>query len=418
MTSTHLRGEYPKRGRSGSTSGTNRNKARQNTAVPELRTPDGTASGTRTGTVAVLHQRRGPAASGSRYGRSALERDLVKLQQWPKRHLTLFHIAANAGALVAGGELDEVSAELVLKSSGRRVGLPEYEVCRTVEAGMRRGSSQPRYAPRHGQMVSSANDARDRAARWWQWVSQQDWSSRRGPTTLKILAGFYTLASGAGKLRLVQSYREIAEAAGVSVGTVSKHEPVWSRYVAVVSKGNRNGVASVERPGEAKTNRSVFQLVASRADSAIEGSDPWKGNRFGNRPEASRTAKAGLFPKTTYENAEIGWFGPDPASDPLANPAADYWWSWSGGWRLLGAIGGDGASLDELCERLGRSRRSVRAGLRQLEADCVVERCGELWRRASNAAPETPVPYGQRRRERHVTEREAFAMWIRAKCAA
>ena len=58
-------------------------------------------------------------------------------------------------------------------------------------------------------------------------------------TTKRILAAFGLLALELGKVSFAASYRQIAELAGVSVGTVAKHQQHFARWVYPVAKGSR-----------------------------------------------------------------------------------------------------------------------------------------------------------------------------------
>jgi hypothetical protein len=332
---------------------------------------------------------------GSRYGRAAMERDLAKLTHTATgRHTTLFHIAANAGSLAAGGEIEIESALAALEITARLVGMPEAELRRTISDGVSRGVESPRRAPTDSTMIASANDARVEVVEWWERVCADDWSDRRGATTLKILGGFYQLATTAGKVRLRQSYREIAEAAGVSVGTVAKHEARWSRYVAVVHKGSRTGKAPRDGRAANPTNRSVFQLLTTA--------------RKGIRPEATVTAEAGLFPDRALSI---------PSAVALADPACDVWQHWAAGWRLWCALDDcETATAKQLAETTGRSVVSIRRTLNRLAEWQLASRDGDGgWRRLDVAPPTTVVPHRDRRRERHRAEREQFHAYLHAR---
>jgi hypothetical protein len=359
-----------------------------------------------------------PYLQGSPYGRAALERDLAKLE-WTHRgrHVTLFHVAANAGALVAGGELDETSARVALEAAARRVGLSESELRRTVRDAMRVGGMQPRSAPRDGEMIRGANQARVRVQLWWE-RAQADpvFATRRGATTLKILGGFYLLAARTGKVRLVESYREVAEAAGVSVGTISKHEPFWSKYVAVVQKGSRFGRARVET-SSGRTNRSVFQLLVPGGEmgAAVQGSGAGMAIPVvrGNMPEASLTAVAGLFPSEISHGAVMS----APRSGECSDPGCDIWQRWGSGWRLWTLLDeAESCTAEDLAVRTGSSVRTVRNEMTKLVFWGVAGEVEEgSFVRVSGEPPAMPVGYGVRRRSRHRVERELFSSYLAAR---
>jgi hypothetical protein len=211
---------------------------------------------------------------GSRCGRAALASEVDRVEVAPvgDRHRCLFGAACALGELVAGGELEEEATCAELEQVGRLVGLSDSDVRGAVRAGMRRGSQRPRRAPEGGHKIADRLDAMLRTVRWFNAAMEDPaFQGRRGPTQLRILAGFAMKAISAGKVEVAESYREIAEAAGVSVGTVAKHITGLSAWVRRV------------RCGSVATGRSVWRLQVARA--------------IGNNPTTSDLNASGLFPR-------------------------------------------------------------------------------------------------------------------------
>jgi DNA-binding transcriptional ArsR family regulator len=251
------------------------------------------------------------------------------------RHRSLFGAACALGELVAGGELAHDEACVALERVGRLVGLSESDVRSAVRAGMHRGAERPRRAPESGHKIADRVDAILRVVAWFNAaLDDPSFRGRRGATGLRILAGFAVKAIAAGKVEVAESYRELAEAAGVSAGTVAKHVPVLSAWVRRV------------RCGSVRTGRSVWRLRVARAT--------------GNNPTTSDQYASGLFP-----NART-----------LADPAHNYWYRWPSGWRLYHALWrSDGeASTSQLAALTGLHPGSVRRALKQLQADHLVVR--------------------------------------------
>jgi hypothetical protein len=86
---------------------------------------------------------------GSAYGQAALEQEAETLRQAPQgqRNAILNEAAFSLGGLVAGGELPLDLAEQTLFAAAQQAGLPELEITKTLESGLRAGMQAPRTAP-------------------------------------------------------------------------------------------------------------------------------------------------------------------------------------------------------------------------------------------------------------------------------
>lgn len=85
-------------------------------------------------------------ATGSGYGRAALEDELLKLAGTPEGHRNhALNVAAfNLGQLVAGGSLDRQEVESALTSAALAAGLSGGETKATIKSGIEDGMKQPR----------------------------------------------------------------------------------------------------------------------------------------------------------------------------------------------------------------------------------------------------------------------------------
>ncbi len=194
-----------------------------------------------------------------------------------------------------------------------------------------------------------------------------------GPTK-RILAAFGLLALELGKVSFAASYRQIAELAGVSVGTVAKHQQHFARWVYPVAKGSRFQGTS-----------TTWRLNLARVK--------------GNMPEAYLSGKEGLF--------------------PTARPADNYWHRWSSGWAVWCELSttNESATASAIGSAIGLHPATVRRALRRLEADGLVSRSEGLWSRNTSLASEPIageglVDHAAERRLRHEQDRERRRRWV------
>jgi hypothetical protein len=314
--------------------------------------------------------------NSSHYGRAALANALDAIETAPagiSRHKTLYRVSAGLGNLIAGGELlDEEIVYHRLTAKGYEVLGPERarEVERTVRDGIDRGKTTPRKAPDKRKLQSAA-EARGAAIEWWDRAQTINCHTCR-----RILGGgFFQAALGAGKLTLSETYRQLAERAGVSASTVCAHRKHWRAFVRRVSKANR----------WQKNSSSVWQL--------------------GVYP-TGRNARA-------LTNTPVGECLPHKRQCSLmharSDAARDLWHRWSGGWSLYALLEGSDEPLraSEIAGLLGVNPSTARRGLRRLEANDMAERGPNGWH---SLRPETDEGWYHRnqRKQRHRDERALF----------
>lgn len=317
-------------------------------------------------------RRSPPGGYTSRYGRAALDAECAEVEAAPEgfRTRSLFAAACAVGGLVTGGEVEENVARTSLEQMGRVIGLAEADVRRTVANGLKRGGRTPRSAPTTGHALEDRTAAIAAVINWWAEVSATPGGGRREAMRLKILAAFALLAMGAGKVRLTDSYRQVAEAAGVSVGTLANYVPSLAPRVRVVVKGNRV-------TGE----RTVWQLRANL-----------------NRPASPVGMASGLFIKART----------------LSDPSGNVWHRWPCGWRVFCLLSDEEQTAAELAEATGLSVGGVRKILARLAALGMATRDADGGWTAQEPATDPcaeGVDHAAERRERHALQRDAWRRW-------
>ncbi len=283
------------------------------------------------------------------------------------------------GELVGGGELARIHAERMLLDAGRAVRLPESEVRRTVRRGLNHGEQKPRRAPEGGTMLRDRAEAVEAVIGWWSAVTATDWHGARAATDLRILAGFALLAMRAGKVRLAESYREVAEAAGVSVGTITKHRMALAKWVRRVECGSRFKTGT----------RSVWQLV---------------GRATGNKPASPARDASGMF----------------PSARTITDPAHPLWHRWSTGWRIACLLDpGEVSTVRSLASVTGLHPGSVRRLLARLAAEGVAASDGDGGWTLTDPGHQvdTIVDFVAERRAMHRAQRIVHRAWLAQLCA-
>jgi hypothetical protein len=323
------------------------------------------------------------SSTTSRYGEAALDSTIDGLQQTIEghRHRDLFIAALKIGSLAAGPELDGTYARAQLVEIGSVLGLARSDVERQVDRGMALGAEQPRSAPTTGTALHGSADAQARVLDWWAAIAVDPaLRTRRGTTTLKILAGFALLGMGASKVRLSDSYRQVAEAAGVSAGTIVKHRAALAPYVRQVHVHRR-----------AEATATVWQLIV----------------RDGHL-ETARRSREGP-PPVLFPNGH-----------PLDAPSANVWHRRAGWWLAWSMLSGEeGLTVAELAVAIGRQPRTVRRILGWMAAEGLVIGAEGRWcRREAASVPVTEVDHAEARKARHAAERDAWRRQVAARVAA
>ncbi len=335
------------------------------------------------------------SAGTSRYGDAALGYELGKVERCVEgiRHHTLFKASCALGELAAGGELDESETRAALEAAGRQVGLPGVDVRRQVGRGLERGRRHPRRAPEHGPCLvdTDRTEILGQLVVWWHRASAAKWPGQAGSTRLRIVAGLFLLATGAGKVDLADSLRQVSEATGVSHATIWRHRAALAPWVRVVSKGRRNG------------GRHRWRLCLSAGTSASAQNETSRPTRQGNA--------SGLF-----QGARL------PERQSLSSPAHDVWGRWSGGWRLFCLLDADdGLTTRDLAAATGYHVGTIRRSMNKMAAMGLAERDGDRqWRSVSCASPreEDVSDLAARRRALHQRQRVQHRLYKAAAAAA
>lgn len=315
------------------------------------------------------HNTQPPTSVNRRYGHQGARGELDKMAQAPQgfRHRTCYDAGYCLGQLHAGGALTDTDLAGYRRETvamARQVGVTTRDAERAVANGVHRGSQRPRSASGGADRPETVLAVTD----WWQRAdADPGLRDRKGPTTRRVLAALAVLAAAAKTTTLTDSYRTVAETAGVSVATVAKHLPRLARWVDV-------------RPGSDGTHTHTTWTL--------------KHVTTGNTPCPSPPGEAGVFPSV---------------HDPLSLPNHDRWQGWSGGWAVYTALKAspDGASVDDLARASGRHRRTVRRALAVFERWGVASHDGERWHRTGQVVA-TETFWLDYRHARHAREREAW----------
>ncbi len=359
---------------------------------------DGVAGATHCAPAPTLVQRARPSST-SRYGAAALADEVDQVERAPEsfRTNTLFKAAAAVGELVEGGELDKIAAEAHLKAAGRLVGLSQADVRRTVARGLERGKRRPRRAPDTGPHLGTADKVQLIAelSAWWERTSAAEWPGLAGSSRLRVLAGLFLLALGAGKVTLAESLRQVSEACGLSHATVWRHRAALAPWAVLVSRGDR-------RTG----TRHQWRLRLGASPRAQGETSPQT-----RRGGALHRSGSGLF-----HSARL------PVAGTLTDPTHDVWGRWSGGWRLFCLLSEEErVTARELAEATGYAVGTIRRSLARLADMGLAERDGDLaWRLIPEAVPraEDVGEWAERRRRRHCDQRELYRQYRAHRLAA
>lgn len=177
-----------------------------------------------------------PWTSTTRYGRAALESitDEILGASVGERHHVVFTASLKGGSLVGGNEIDPTEAEATLVRAALERGLERSDAERQVSRGIEKGRLNPRSAPKDGRMVSGSVECREIALAWSQAVTESD----ADPTTKAILLVIGRECIEHGRVETNQSFRQVAELAGVSVSTVHRIAEQVDDWVRVIRAGH------------------------------------------------------------------------------------------------------------------------------------------------------------------------------------
>jgi hypothetical protein len=318
-------------------------------------------------------KRRVSSTVGTSYGRAALESAIANMAEVTERSHGLFRNSCAMGNLIAGGQLEErlVVDELLRAADAR--GMNRRLAERTNERGVGRGKTTPRTPP--PPRPYTRTDGRGEVIEWWEAVGRAEWTGRAAATDLRILAGFGLIGLRLGKTRFTASYRQLAEEAGVWVGTVHK----------TLERG-LEGVHRVRSASRALGTSSEWQLVARHAH--VGNSSAF---RYG---EGQR-----LF----------------PGRASIDRPDHDLWSKWPQGWRVYNLLLVDeGLSVRSISETIGRHPGTVRRILFRLRDQQLAQR-GEEGEWTALSPPEGVRDGGFVRRARERRHRDERKLWAQSR---
>lgn len=309
---------------------------------------------------------------GTRYSRAALESEVANVMAAPtgRRTVSLFKAACVAGELIGGGEIDRPAAEAALKIVAGTREIDDAD--RQIRRGIQRGLRNPRNPNlTGGRNITSATEARIVI---FEWTENLD---ARG-TDRRICTAIGQHCWNVGTTTVDLSYREVAEACGMSVGTVANHAGRLGRWVRVVRHGRRF---------RANDNRTRWRLIIreNRAKSEQAEGHPLYG-------------VGGLFSNGTS----------------LRDPAADPWHRWSSGWTIWSLLDlVDPITVSELVVLSGYSRRTIYRNLSRLGQVDLVEQSETGWIRCDRELAEFSIQ--AERKERHRLERERHTEFLQSR---
>lgn len=312
------------------------------------------------------------------------------------RNDTLNRAAFITFGLVKGGNADEGGAWRSLRRCAAGTGLPKKEIERTLRSAWL--AAEPRYISTQ----RPADQAVERAVAtlWYAAQADPDLMDRRGSTTLRIVWALLFLAQMSGDLTFTASFREIAELAGVAVGTISKHEPRWSRFVEVVAPGGPE-ITQSGRVG--RDPDGIPNVAASYFAANFDTLDRFQARIAEEREALERRAWMGFpVPGTIADPAHDLYAPADDEGRRHADPNA---------WRIVCLLDRAPQRTEaELAEATGRHHRTIRRALNRLEdAGAVLRLPSGAWALAA-AADEIATGLAlAERRKRHADERALYA---------
>lgn len=325
-----------------------------------------------------------PPAFAGNYGSGAINRavDAIGLAGRTHVHRAIYAGSCGLAELTAGAQLTAAQADrarALLLTTGLAARGPGHhgEVERAIAAGWAKGLTQPRSAPGGWQMLRDHVDTIEAICDWWAAAAAQPAPDRRWATTLKILAAL-ALEAVAGRCTYVSvSHRQLAETAGVSAGTITKHLDALAPWASVGEAGDpATGLAS------------RWRLLVGRAS--------------GNIPALAGEVAPQVF----------------PSAHPMLIPSHNLWHRWSGGWAVMLTLADqpEPVSAAALADQIGRSIRSMPRILAKLQALGLIRSTSAGWislldhvsDQDAQELHDNGIDYQAARRARHRAER---ALW-------
>lgn len=323
---------------------------------------------------------------GSRYGVTAARAiaDRVGSAADPRRQWIA--AAAELGRLVAGGQVEEDFAETLVLDLADAIGRDTSEAHKAWRWALRAGQRSPR-TPSPTRRVTTHTVVEDVLA-WWDQIATDPTltEARSGATARKVLSGVALVAINAHRIEVGMSYRQLAEAGGLSLATVKRTRALWGRHLVVARPADR-------RRGQ----RTVWRLRFSTTDGAH--SDPNAGGRgHGHSPNGLRMRA--------------------PSSGDVGLPGGNAWHRCSGCWATWSALDvTEPATPKDIAPAIGRHPGTVRKTLRRLAADGLVIEVAGGWVRVPDAAEPEGPDFAAARRARHEIERSHYRYGLRMRVA-
>lgn len=345
---------------------------------------------------------------GTPYGRAALDREAARVRQAPvgERNDALNAAAKPLGELVAGGELTADATRDTLLDAARSVGLPEGEARRTIRSALEAGAREPRRAPWQPAPVSEGEARRRRHTRrtldaFADALAGADLGKGKAAASRSaILEAFHRRATELGATWFTWSTRDIALAAGVARGTVSRQLPHLRAWI----------VPRLPEGGQRATEATAWALrVPKRAPTGHTVNYP-------PRPPA------GADPSPQVGSERVSRSRTRPA---CTAPDLDVW-RWARGLghtkRCTLALLAERESwtVRELAEVRDVYPSTVRRHLYDLEAHGLARRDGGAWSAVLPSVAERDVlaerlnvaGYGAEQRRRHERDRELWRRFL------
>lgn len=305
--------------------------------------------------------------------------ELTKIEQgaFASRHNALFAASCATGRHVAAGNLDDRAARKALTLAGETLNIPHQDIERAIARGFAKGVERPAPQPNPAKHVDRHETLAELVEWWSRAFNDPKYQSAKGATTRRILAAFFLCATKAGNTHIEESYREIAENAGVSLGTIRNHRKLITPWVTPISVSNKFS-----------TKRSTWQ-INTRAGM--------------NTPKAPLSGVAGMF-KTART----------PQRHTLDDPSHDQWIRWSTGWAIW-------IVLDEhqpthhttLADLTGLHPSSIRRILYRLRDLGVAQRDVTGWTRSSSIpCSNDNFTMRETRHKQHQQQRSAHRAWL------
>ena len=337
------------------------------------------------------------------WGHACLRRALHRFDQQADWRRAICAAGYDLGGVVAGGHLDQQLAHDTLLERALQSPLhnarkyPLRQVEKLVQDVLRRGARTPKH-PR-ALRASGQAEVAEQVAAWRSTAEGRAWAGKGGANRLALLLALYEIAARVGRLSLLESVRELQDAAGQSSPAVTDRalrDLAAAGWLRRVGRGSRQ-----------TGSRSEWELLTPPAATAAK---PDNVGRYDLEVDVE-------------VDAEV-------AGSPWLRAEHDCWHRRPTAWLVASALAQRPCTgVSGLAEDTGLSRSTVRRALQWLVSEGVVvalevggreQRVYLVGAMAADAAevsalmwPESPTQVRRRRheqdRERHRRYRQALA---------